>query len=63
MSRRTRRARPKCQHVADSKAVLESGQHGEMKLGKRGVYLVAGDCKLKQFKLISWDQILTMAGY
>ncbi|HEY3937751.1 MAG TPA: hypothetical protein VGL97_09990 [Bryobacteraceae bacterium] len=39
------------------------GQHGEIKLGKRGVYLVAGSRKLKQFELISWDQILTMAGY
>jgi len=39
---------------------LQSGKepHGTLTIGKRGVYLIGGDSKLKTFRLVSWEQIL-----
>jgi hypothetical protein len=34
-------------------------RHGAMIVTKRGVYLVRGDRKLKSFRLISWEQLLS----
>ena len=43
---------------------LQSGKepHGTLTIGKRGVYLIGGDIKLKTFQLVGWEQILERLG-
>jgi hypothetical protein len=36
----------------------ESDRHGELIVGKHGVYMVRGDRKLKSIRLIPWEQLL-----
>jgi hypothetical protein len=39
-------------------AGLIAGEGSGLKIGKRGVYLISGDAKLAQFRLIGWQQIV-----
>jgi hypothetical protein len=36
-------------------------RHGKLTVGKRGVYMIRGDHKLKNIQLISWEQLLGSA--
>jgi len=37
----------------------EADQHGELIVGKYGVYIVRGDQKLKSIRLVPWEQLLS----
>lgn len=38
----------------------ETHLSGQLRIGKRGVYLVRGDEKLRSLQLIPWDRILAV---
>ena len=39
---------------ADAAIGSESG----LRLGKRGVYLISGDTKVRSFRVVDWEQIM-----
>jgi hypothetical protein len=51
-------------HSRDDLSKIGKGRpdrHGKLIVGKRGVYMIRGDHRLKNIQLISWEQLLESA--